>query len=205
MNPVVSVRMGEFAFSSRTDDELAVVGLGSCIALVLIEAVSGTIGVAHVVLPTTSGDGTPPTKYGEQAVPYMVKELKKVLGASVKFGAVLIGGAQMFQTARTMDIGRRNAEAVRHALSDAQIPILAEDTGGTSGRTARAVVHGSVSVKSIGSPARELLSLEQSKFERAIRPATRTPVAATRSSLSATQASLPMSQVSLSATRTALR
>ena len=51
--------------------------------------------------------------------------------------AKIAGGAQMFQfgSSDTIRIGPRNVEAVKKELKRLSIPIIAEDTGGSSGRT----------------------------------------------------------------------
>ena len=53
--------------------------------------------------------------------------------------AVLVGGAQMFAAGASgsLDIGRRNEQAVRTALAVAGIAVTAAVTGGSSGRTMR--------------------------------------------------------------------
>ena len=52
--------------------------------------------------------------------------------------AKLAGGAQMFSYSAISDIirvGERNVEAAKQVLADLNIPVIAEDTGGTHGRT----------------------------------------------------------------------
>ena len=51
--------------------------------------------------------------------------------------AKIAGGSQMFQfgSSDTIRIGPRNVEAVKKELKRLSIPIIAEDTGGSSGRT----------------------------------------------------------------------
>jgi len=51
--------------------------------------------------------------------------------------AKIAGGAQMFNfgSSDTIRIGPRNIEAVKKELKRLAIPIVAEDTGGSSGRT----------------------------------------------------------------------
>jgi chemotaxis protein CheD len=52
--------------------------------------------------------------------------------------AKIAGGAQMFSFYSANDImkiGERNAEAVKNALQQFKIKLLAEDTGGNYGRT----------------------------------------------------------------------
>ena len=77
------------------------------------------------------------------------------LGAATsRLHAVLVGGAQMFALARaaSLDIGRRNEQAVRAALAVAGIAVRAAVTGGSSGRTMRVHVGtGLVTCKEAGS------------------------------------------------------
>lgn len=155
--------MGEFAVSDRIGDELAIVGIGSCIALILVDDWTGAVGVSHVVLPSTTGTGEPPSKYAELAVPHLLGELLKVGARQARLGAILVGGAQMFETTGTMAVGNRNAEAVHSALDLVSVPVLAEEIGGSSGRTARAVVGEQVTVQSPGKPAQKLIALKAPK------------------------------------------
>ena len=53
------VRMGELAASAVADDVLVSLGLGSCIGLALIDKRVGVAGLAHVVLPASSGNASP--------------------------------------------------------------------------------------------------------------------------------------------------
>jgi chemotaxis protein CheD len=133
-----NVRMGELKVSAQAGDELAIVGLGSCIALALCDRGAGVAGLAHVVLPACPDAGTgveAPGKYADTAVPELVAALVAAGARKRRLQAVLIGGARMFATG--LDIGARNTEAVTAALAEAGIPVIAVDTGGTRGRTAR--------------------------------------------------------------------
>ena len=66
----------------------------------------------------------------------------------------------MFQVPRDMDaldIGARNAEAVRVVLAETGVPIVAQDVGGTVGRTMRYLVGpGKVYVRGPGLAEKEL-------------------------------------------------
>jgi chemotaxis protein CheD len=156
-----NVRMGELAVSGQPGDELVATGLGSCIALAVADTSAGIAGLAHVVLPESAGKPGPAGKFADQAVPAMVAEMIAVGADQGRLEAVLIGGARMFDIGAGFDIGARNAEAVRIALADAQIPIRAEDVGGNHGRTARVVVGGDVSSQSAGGTRAALLSADR--------------------------------------------
>ena len=61
------------------------------------------------------------------------------LGVRIKkdlIRAKLAGGANMFpDISRSDHIGKRNVDAAKKALTELRIPLIAEDTGGTYGRT----------------------------------------------------------------------
>ena len=52
--------------------------------------------------------------------------------------AVLAGGARMFELG-DMDIGARNATAVKEGLARSGVTLRATDTGGSRGRTMRLI------------------------------------------------------------------
>jgi chemotaxis protein CheD len=134
-----TVRMGEIEISKRTGDELVARGLGSCIGLALIDRMSGVAGMAHIVLPESTGTDPQPGKFADLAVPALISGVQKAGGMMRRVDAVLAGGARMFELGE-MDIGARNAAAVKTALAQAGVRVKAADTGGTRGRTMRLTV-----------------------------------------------------------------
>ena len=52
------VRMGEIAASRAAGEVLVAIGLGSCIGLVLVDSGTSVAGLAHVMLPESSGDAS---------------------------------------------------------------------------------------------------------------------------------------------------
>jgi chemotaxis protein CheD len=151
--PEVMVRMGELATGARDATALVSIGLGSCIGLALLDRDRGIAGLAHVMLPVApaQGDGGTPGRFADQAVPALLAELTRLGARRARLGAVLVGGARMFSTGSTLDIGSRNEAAARDALASARIPVLAADTSGSTGRTIRVrCADGVVSVKAAG-------------------------------------------------------
>ncbi len=143
--------MGELKVADRAGTELAVVGLGSCIALALCDREARVAGLAHVVLPQSPDGAGPlpqPGKYADTAVPALVAAVIAAGARRRRLHAVLIGGARMFETG--LDIGSRNTEAVRAELIRAGVPVTATDVGGTRGRTARVIVAGEISSQMAG-------------------------------------------------------
>lgn len=156
------VRMGEMSVSRTPEHVLASIGLGSCIALVLVEATRPLAGLAHIVLPSSEGtDAAATGKFADRAVPALLEEMASIGAIRSSLHAVLVGGAQMFAQASssTLDIGRRNEEAARQALEDHGLTVHAAATGGTAGRTVRVYVgSGVVTVKGPGEAEVELFS-----------------------------------------------
>src|SRR5213592_1698844 len=110
-------RMAEIASSRTAGDVLVGLGLGSCIGLALTDDSDRAAALAHIVLPVSSearsSDTASVAKFADIAVPALVNEMVR-LGVPVsRVFATLVGGAQMFAMAGSMDIGARNEEAVR--------------------------------------------------------------------------------------------
>ena len=131
--------MGEIEVSKRTGEELVARGLGSCIGLALIDRLSGVAGMAHIVLPESNGADKEPGKFADLAVPALVAQMLNAGAVTRRLEAVLAGGARMFELGE-MDIGARNAEAVKAGLSRAGLRVRAAETGGNRGRTMRLTV-----------------------------------------------------------------
>ena len=125
-------------------------GLGSCIGVGLCDPYRKIGGLAHVMLPsvTAGGRGGDPLKYADTAVEAIVARLVEAGCARGALLAKMAGGADMFPTAEvraqaSVDarprIGERNAQAVRAKLEEMGIPLVAEDVGGSHGRTVELV------------------------------------------------------------------
>lgn len=149
--------MGEMVVSTAPTDELVALGLGSCIGLAIVDRTAGVAGLAHVVLPESHGTGES-GKFADTAVPELVARMKRAGAVGRRMEAAIAGGASMFEMSGALDIGARNAQAVRDALSAARIRLVAAETGGNQGRTIRvAVGGGTVTVRSAGQPAVTML------------------------------------------------
>lgn len=120
---------------------LKTTGLGSCVGLTLYDSKAKVAGMAHVMLPNSeiAREGSLNiAKYADTAIPELVRRME-LLGAFVRrMEAKMAGGAQMFAFAGnsdTMRIGPRNVESCKDMLERYGIPLRAEDTGGSYGRT----------------------------------------------------------------------
>ena len=135
------VRMAEMAVGSRPGDVLVSLGLGSCIGLALLCDGRPIVGLAHIVLPDSGESGQVPAatagKFADTAVPALIAKTVAAGGLQGRLWAVLVGGAQMFASGRTLNIGERNEDAVRRALQASGIRVREAVTGGSVGRTVR--------------------------------------------------------------------
>ena len=161
----VAVRIGCLnALAAGSADRLVAVGLGSCAGVVVVDAATGDCAMAHVFLPELPPDGARegagPGTYADAAIPELVRRVRQ-LGGGGQLLAIVAGGAQMFGARPGNDVGARNVEAVRAALDAQRVRIVADDVGGSSGRTLRAAnVDGAlrITVRVVGSAERELWS-----------------------------------------------
>jgi len=149
------VRMGELAVSAAPEEELVSMGLGSCVAVALVDRERAFAGLAHVMLPEANAAYSAPAKFADRAVPALLACVERLGARRERMLAALVGGAQMFAGAKPgiagLDLGARNEAAVRAALADAGVPVCAAATGGDRGRTVRVRVgEARVSVKEAG-------------------------------------------------------
>jgi chemotaxis protein CheD len=146
------VRMGELAISDTPGDVLVSLGLGSCIGLAVVDKRAGVAGLAHIVLPATTGTPKPESlnKFADQAVPALVDGMVERGASRVFMQASLVGGASMF-AGTGLEVGARNADAVRELVAGRRVPVVAEAVGGSRGRTVKVdVTSGAVSVREAG-------------------------------------------------------
>lgn len=149
--------MGEIVVSKRAGDELVARGLGSCIGLALVDRSAGVAGLAHIVLPESTETDRDPGKFADLAVPELIDRVCRAGATRRRLEAVLAGGARMFELGE-LDIGARNAEAVRKGLTASGLPVRAAEVGGSRGRTLRIDLNDcTITVKEAGGDAVTLL------------------------------------------------
>lgn len=116
-------------------------GLGSCVGVVLYDETKKIAGLIHIMLPDSSLSRTAAmnvAKFADTGISALIDLLKGEGVQPSRLKAKIAGGAQMFQFTSDKDsmrIGPRNVEAVKAELRKHNIRIVAEDTGGNSGRT----------------------------------------------------------------------
>jgi chemotaxis protein CheD len=139
------VRMGELAVSGVPGEVLVSIGLGSCIGLALVDRARSVAGLAHVMLPESTGkpDFASRHKFADLAVPALLEKVVALGTTPGRLEAVLVGGARMFSFGgSSLDIGARNEQATLAELKQRGIKVIAKATSGTKGRTIRVHVEG---------------------------------------------------------------
>lgn len=126
----------------RIPDTIRTSGLGSCVGAVLYDETAKIAGMVHVMLPDSQlakGDiAINKAKFADTGVQELMRILVEAGASKYRIKAKIAGGAQMFQfssKSELMRIGPRNVEAVKKELKLLHIRLVAEDTGGNSGRT----------------------------------------------------------------------
>jgi chemotaxis protein CheD len=155
MDLMVSVGIGQLRVA-HSPSRLLCLGLGSCVAIAIWDSSTKIGGMAHVMLPDESfapkRTDNPPAKFGNAAAKALTDEMKKA-GANVYVAvAKIAGGANMFRNVspNMRDIGLENSEAVKKALKLNHIRLIAEDVGGSLGRTVELDLDtGRLSVKNV--------------------------------------------------------
>ena len=141
---------------AKGETQLVTYALGSCVGVCIYDDVAQIGGKLHAMLPDANAHGTDIRieKYVNSGIPYLYKKICAMGAEARRLKAKVIGGAKMFDFAVTgseADIGTANIIAVRKCLNYLKIPIVAEATGGTVGRTVWFTTSdGSVRVKTTG-------------------------------------------------------
>lgn len=162
MGESLMVGMAEVKVTRTPDDILIALGLGSCVGICAYDPQTKIAGLAHVVLPDSTGHDPNPGKFADTAIPFLLNEMTNRGAARSRIRVALTGGAQLFAAAGSgprLEIGKRNTVAVMEILKAHNIPVTETDIGGSSGRTVYLFTDGRVRVKTIGQGERDLTTL----------------------------------------------
>lgn len=137
----IAVGLGEVKTSKNLDSILVCYGLGSCVGVGMYDTYTHIGGMAHVVLPDSSiapSSGSP-GKFADTAIRSLLEQLESEGARKSSLKVKIAGGARMFSSSpglsSVLDIGSRNIEAVKAALKECGLRLVAEDCGGSVGRT----------------------------------------------------------------------
>jgi len=166
---VQRVRISEFKVD-RTPARFKITGLGSCVALAFHDPEKRIGGLAHILLPGPApkmarqdclSKKNNVSKYADLAVGALLDAMIQAGSAKPNIVAKIVGGANMFAGPTITDehspvkpgIGERNVETVKKLLQALELPLAAEDVGGSMGRTILfETQNGQITVSSVRGP-----------------------------------------------------
>lgn len=122
----------------KSPDSLISYALGSCVGICLYDSMAKIAGMSHVLLPSKTESDKNLMKFADTAIPMLMDRMLKMGANRIRMTAKIAGGANMFSgmmRSSTSRIGERNVEQTKATLKELGIRIVAEDTGGTYGRT----------------------------------------------------------------------
>jgi chemotaxis protein CheD len=157
----ISVGIAEMQIA-HAPDSLISYGFGSCIGIAIFDPYAKIGGLAHAMLCANTRNTPPgnPLKYVDSAVDAVLSALLEAGCSRGTLLAKMAGGAHMFGSASTeagLNIGERNSQAARRRLDELGIPLVAEDVGGTYGRTIELDLNdGILTVRSIRTGSKQI-------------------------------------------------
>jgi chemotaxis protein CheD len=158
MQRTEQVELGEIKVSNKAAVYI-IPTLGTGVAVTIYDTTNKVGGIAHIVLPESSLDGVYnenlPGKYANLAIPKLLDEFNAAGGQKRSSMVRIVGGAQLFNFGggggNVLNIGARNATAIRAAMSKQGYAIEKADTGGNKGRALRFVLStGQLYIRQIG-------------------------------------------------------
>jgi chemotaxis protein CheD len=157
----VVVGIGDCQMSSNPEDTLVTYALGSCIAVIIHDPVSGIGGLLHFMLPESTLDLAKaernPNMFADTGIPLLFRTAYQLGGEKKRMRVTVAGGAQMVDTQGTFAIGKRNCLAMRKIFWKAGVLVHAEQVGGAVSRTVRLEMKsGKVMLRQAGQPEEEL-------------------------------------------------
>lgn len=139
MSEIIKVGMADLKVC-KSPDGITTLGLGSCVGVAIRDPIAKVGGLAHVMLPDSAqiDNNTNRMKFADTGIEDLVSKIVAIGGNRTRLEAKIAGGAQMFAFQNKSDmirVGDRNVEASKKKLKELGIPLKAEDTGLSYGRT----------------------------------------------------------------------
>jgi chemotaxis protein CheD len=153
MNIVIGV--ADMKVSNDPNGILVTYSLGSCIGIVVHDAVAGVGGILHFMLPESGLDldkaRQKPFMFADTGIPMLFKSAYKLGAKKNRMRVIVAGGSQVLDQHGFFNIGKRNQMAVRKIFHRNNVVIDVSDVGGNSNRTLKlAVKSGQTSLKVSG-------------------------------------------------------
>lgn len=139
--------IGDFGASKTPGTQVKTYALGSCVALVVLDPKTRTVGMIHIALPDSNINPQKvkerPGYFADTGIPKLLQEMTRCSGNSNLRSMVvkLAGGAAIMDPNDTFNIGKRNVLAAKKILWAHGMGPVAEDVGGNFSRTVSVAVN----------------------------------------------------------------
>ena len=161
MSQIIKVGMADLNICVSPDG-ITTLGLGSCVGIALRDPVTKIGGLAHIMLPDSKEikNNSNIPKFADTGIDELVKQVVAKGASRSRLVAKIAGGAQMFafnSGNATMRVGERNVAATLKKLKELNIPVLAQDTGDSYGRTVIFYPEsGDFVIRAVGKPEKKI-------------------------------------------------
>lgn len=132
----VMLGVGELGVSNTPGDVIRTLALGSCIAVMLLEPRTRSVGMVHIALPDSSIDEIKakllPGYFADTGIVALIQDMKRIskIQNERKFMVKIAGGAKVLDPNNAFNIGKRNELAIKKILWSYGMGVHAEDVGG---------------------------------------------------------------------------
>ena len=132
--------IGDAVVSKDPTAEIKTFGLGSCVALIVLDPRVRGAGLVHIALPEAKTNPekaqTLPGYFADTGIPYLFEKMAGI-GSQIHPGLVvkMIGGAKMAESDSLFLVGERNINAIKKIMWGMNLIIRASDTGMNFSRT----------------------------------------------------------------------
>jgi chemotaxis protein CheD len=155
------VGIGDCQVSKDPDGSIVTYALGSCIAVIIHDAVAGVGGLLHFMLPKSSLDPVKadknPFQFADTGIPILFRNAYQLGAEKQRLTVTVAGGAQIMDPQGTFNIGKRNCLAMRKIFWKAGVLVHGEYLGGMVSRTVRLEVGtGKIMLREAGQAEQEL-------------------------------------------------
>ena len=137
----VTVGVGEIGVSASIGDKITALGLGSCVALVMLDIHATVAGLAHVALPAAASDRDralrPLAYFADAGIEELIDAMMRAGGDSDprRYIVKIAGGASLMDPNGIFAIGRKNTAELRTGLRQRGMVLRAADVGGALSRS----------------------------------------------------------------------
>lgn len=151
---LIEVNMAEIKIT-QAPAKLVTRGLGSCLGITIYDPFKKIGAMTHTMLPDIDKARVKsnPARFVNSAIKKMVEGLEKMGGSRTHLIAKIFGGAHMFSFINSdsaLNVGQKNIEMAEDTFRELGIKVMAQEVGGTFGRTVELnLENGKVLVKTI--------------------------------------------------------